>query len=78
MLEITSSQNPKFKLAKSLKERKERDATGLFLIEGYREVTRAFAGGVAPTYLFLCPELFLPVRHSVLDDRFLDLHLLLG
>ena len=44
---ITSSTNPKLKQALALRNRKERDATGLFLIEGYREISRALTGGVA-------------------------------
>jgi TrmH family RNA methyltransferase len=35
---ITSRDNPKIKQVRALKQRKERDATGLFLVEGIRHV----------------------------------------
>lgn len=58
-LVITSAANPKLKQALSLRNRKDRDETGLFLIEGYREVSRALAGKVVFTQLFYCEKLFL-------------------
>ena len=58
-LVITSAANPKIKQVLALRDRRERDATGLFLIEGYREVSRALAGAVAFDQLFYCEELFL-------------------
>jgi len=54
---ITSAQNPKVKLAKKLWKRREREKTQLFLIEGYRELSRA--GSIEIESLFICPELFL-------------------
>ena len=39
--QITSMQNPKVKAALKLNERRERNQTGLFVIEGYRELKRA-------------------------------------
>lgn len=54
---LTSPQNPKIKLAKKLWKRKERDESHLFLIEGYRELSRASA--IEIEALFICPELFL-------------------
>lgn len=59
MLKITSLQNPQLKGAIKLQNRGERDDTGLFLIEGYRELRRAFDGGVTILKLFICPDLFL-------------------
>jgi TrmH family RNA methyltransferase len=41
ILEITSLQNPKIKSASKLIDPRDRDQTGLFLIEGYRELKRA-------------------------------------
>jgi TrmH family RNA methyltransferase len=63
---ITSGQNQKLKAACALKDRKERDQTGLFLIEGYREVRRAVDGGVQIIELFVCPEFFLGVNEEAL------------
>ncbi len=57
--DITSTQNPKIKQAGKLNERSERNRSGLFLIEGYRELKRAADGGVAIQTLFYCPHFFL-------------------
>jgi len=57
--EITSTQNPKIKLAVGLTDRRDRDKTGLFLIEGFREISRALLGGVTLTHLFFSESLFL-------------------
>lgn len=53
------------KLAK-LKDRRDRDETGLFLVEGYRELRRAVDGGVAVRTLLTCPELFLGENEGAL------------
>jgi len=68
-LKITSSQNPQIKAAVKLQNRRERDATGLFLIEGYRELTRAVKGGVAIEKLFYCPGHFLGENEPTLIDE---------
>lgn len=59
ILEITSLQNPRVKSALGLFERRDRDQTGLFLIEGFRELSRALQGGVAIKEVFFCEDLFL-------------------
>jgi TrmH family RNA methyltransferase len=56
---LTSAQNPKVKSLIHLRDKKERDATGLFLVEGYRELKRALSGGVQFESLFVAPDLFL-------------------
>jgi TrmH family RNA methyltransferase len=64
----TSSTNPKIKLIRALRQRKQRDATGLFVVEGIRHVGEvAEASGATETskaadagwleYLCYCPEL---------------------
>jgi len=60
--EITSLQNPKLKDAIKLKERSAREESGLFIIEGYREIKRAVDAGIHLQTLFFCPELFLGVN----------------
>lgn len=55
---LSSAQNPKIKSARKLWKRRERDQTDLFLIEGFRELSRAF-GAIRIEILFICPELFL-------------------
>jgi TrmH family RNA methyltransferase len=64
MKEISSVQNPMVKEVVKLKERRERDSSGLFLIEGYRECKRANEGGVSIQTLLICPELFLGVNEK--------------
>jgi TrmH family RNA methyltransferase len=67
--EITSSQNPKIKQLVRLKDRKERDETGLFLIEGYREIKRAVEGGIHFESLYTCKELFLGSNEPMLIEQ---------
>lgn len=56
MKRITSSQNPELRARAKLKERRERNRTGRFLIEGVREVSRARAAGLELEALYLWPE----------------------
>jgi TrmH family RNA methyltransferase len=64
---LTSSTNPKIKLIRALRQRKQRDATGLFVVEGIWHVGEAVAAnGVAEAsgtaesgwleYLCYCPD----------------------
>lgn len=68
-LHLTSIQNPRVKQAIHLRERSERDSTGLFLIEGYRELLRATDAGWTCESLYICPELFLGSNESALIER---------
>jgi TrmH family RNA methyltransferase len=54
---ITSTDNPRVKAYARLKNGRERRRTGLFLIEGHREVARAQQAGVDIETLLLCPTL---------------------
>lgn len=54
---ITSAANPLVKELALLSTRKGRDEAAAFLIEGHREVTRAFAAGMPIDMLILCDEL---------------------
>lgn len=56
---ITSPANPRVKHLVRLRDRHARDETGLFLIEGYRELRRALAGPVELAELYCCPALYL-------------------
>jgi len=56
---ITSLQNPRVKGLVKLRDRRARDESGRFLIEGYREVMRALKAGVTPSVLYCSPEWFL-------------------
>jgi RNA methyltransferase, TrmH family len=72
MLLITSLQNPRIKQVVHLRERRERDSTNLFLIEGYRELLRAVQAGRKMESLFICPELFLGSSEPDLIQTILD------
>lgn len=69
---ITSLQNPRVKQVIKLRERKERDESNLFLIEGYRELKRAVDAGRKIDTLFVCPDLFLGGNEEVLIHRITD------
>jgi TrmH family RNA methyltransferase len=54
---ITSHSNPKVKQARTLHQRKQRDATGLFLVEGLFHIGEALAAHAAIDSLFYAPDL---------------------
>ncbi len=66
---ITSLHNPKIKKAIALRERRERDQTNTFLIEGYRELLRAVDSGQDIHCLFICPSFFLGSNEPSLIER---------
>ncbi|MEX1005042.1 MAG: RNA methyltransferase [Acidimicrobiia bacterium] len=66
---ITSLQNDRVKDLVRLRERRHRDRTSQFVIEGYREIRRATDAGVAMTTLHTCPSLFLgPNEHALISE----------
>jgi len=66
---LSSLQNPRVKEVVKLRQRSHRDAAGLMLIEGYRELLRAIDNGHPPTQLFVCPSLFLGENEPALIAR---------
>jgi TrmH family RNA methyltransferase len=54
---IASPSNPRIKAAVRLRERRERDRTGLTLVDGARELRRALEAGVAVEEAFVHPPL---------------------
>lgn len=66
---ITSLQNPRVKQLVKLRERRERDDAGLFLVEGYREIRRALEKGVRPKELYFSPEWFLGENEPALIEQ---------
>jgi TrmH family RNA methyltransferase len=66
---ITSLQNPKVKRAAKLADRRERNESGLFLIEGYRELKRALDAGICVQTLFICPGFFLGSNEQSLIEK---------
>jgi RNA methyltransferase, TrmH family len=53
---ISSTANPRIKVATRLRERSARDASGLTLVDGAREISRALASGIEVVELFACFE----------------------
>lgn len=66
---ISSLQNPRVKRVVRLRDRRDRDRERLFLIEGFRELSRAVQGGCALSELYFCPELFLGANEPALLER---------
>jgi TrmH family RNA methyltransferase len=56
---ITSLQNPRVKSLVRLRDRGPRDEQGVFLVEGYRAISRALASGVTPPEVYFCRDWFL-------------------
>jgi TrmH family RNA methyltransferase len=69
---ISSLQNPTIKQLVKLRDRSERDTTGLFIIEGYRELLRAVDAGHPIESVFICESLFLGVNEPSLIKRIID------
>ncbi|MGR3912846.1 TrmH family RNA methyltransferase [Rhabdochlamydiaceae symbiont of Dictyostelium giganteum] len=69
MNKLTSSQNMRVKNILHLREKRERDKTSLFLIEGYREIERAVSSGVVFESFYYCPPFFLGSNEEKLIDQ---------
>ncbi len=54
---LASPSNPRIKAAGRLRDRRERDATGLTLVDGARELRRALDAGVDVVEAFVCDPL---------------------
>jgi len=68
-LQLTSRQNPRVKQANALRNRRDREETGLTLLEGYRELTRALEYGMTLRECFFCPAQFLGENELPLLDN---------
>jgi TrmH family RNA methyltransferase len=66
---IVSPANPRIKAVVRLRDRAERDATGRFVVEGYRELTRAIDAPIRIETLLVCPDLYLGDNEPDLADR---------
>src|SRR5688572_32085777 len=55
---ITSLQNQRVKDAAKLRDRRQREKQGRFLVDGVRELDRALDAGLRPDDVFVCPALF--------------------
>ena len=56
---ITSLQNPRVKNLVRLRDRGPRDEQGVFLVEGYRAITRALERSIRPREFYFCRDWFL-------------------
>jgi RNA methyltransferase, TrmH family len=56
-MEIESPANPRIRAAAALRERRERDRSGLTLVDGLRESIRAIEAGIATEVALLCAPL---------------------
>lgn len=64
---ITSKQNPRIKNLVQLQKRSERQAQGVFIVEGLREIEKAVAMNYDFDSLFFCPEI---VDQSTISNIF--------
>ena len=64
---ITSKQNPTVKILIGLRRRRERELTGVTLVDGFEELQCALDAGVPLKTLFYCPELMGQGQASELD-----------
>ena len=56
---ITSPTNPRLKALVGLRRRRQREQSGLTLLEGYDEISLALSVGARPREIFYCPDLML-------------------
>jgi TrmH family RNA methyltransferase len=66
---ITSAANPTVKALRGLRDRADRDDRGLFLIEGYRAVTRALDCNFHLEALYICPDWYLGQNEPTVVER---------
>jgi len=66
---ISSASNPRIKELVKLRDRSHRDAAGLILVEGYRELLRAVDSGVEVKELYFCSRFFLGENESHVIQR---------
>lgn len=66
--QITSSSNPQIKHLVRLRDRRHRDRSGTFIVEGFRAIHRAVASGVTLRTLYVSPELFLGSNEGALIE----------
>ena len=70
MVTLTNPRNPHIKQARQLQQRKVRDETGLFVVEGIRHVGEAASAGAQIEYLCYAPELLKsPFARGLVDEQ---------
>lgn len=68
-LPITSLTNPRVKAAVRLRDRREREASGLTIVDGAREILRALDAGVRVESAFVAPDLVRSPDAIAVADR---------
>jgi RNA methyltransferase, TrmH family len=66
---ITSLTNPRVKAAVRLRDRRERESTGLTIIDGAREIRRALDAGIRVETAFVAPDLVRSSEAQVVEER---------
>ncbi|WP_372844948.1 TrmH family RNA methyltransferase [Pontiella sp.] len=66
---IESTKNPRVKAAVKLRKAKNRTETGRTIVEGYREIGRAFESGWNFIELYYCPALYLATDEDRLVEK---------
>jgi len=66
---ITSLQNPRVKQLVKLRDRRDRDEAGLFLVEGYRQIRRALEKGIRLNELYISPDWFMGENEPALIEQ---------
>jgi RNA methyltransferase, TrmH family len=66
---LTSTANPRVRAAISLRDRRERDRTGLTVVDGAREMRRALDAGVIVAEAFICEPLLAGGDARAVLDR---------
>ena len=66
---ISSLQNPRVKQIVKWRDRSDRDRDQVVLIEGYRALLRALAGGYPVQEVYICPELYQGENEEALLRR---------
>jgi len=70
---VTSAQNPKIKQLLALQEKsRSRRESGLFVLEGRRELERCAAAGYAVETLFWCPEIYGTREPELGQERLIE------
>jgi len=68
-LRVISAQNPRVKRVKALRDRRDRDRDGLFLVEGYRELLRAAEARAPVEEVLFCRDWFQGANEDELLER---------
>lgn len=67
--QISSQENPRIKLTAALRQKKQRDETGLFLIEGIHLVEEAMIAGWGIEHVFVCREHYTAEQFADLTNQ---------